>query len=104
MAELSDKDVCAPVEDLRTGVRRLSLPQWLLASHCTPNSRFVPSFPVEGQKSTGSACLLPAAPVLRASSHQSEMLLLGKTAASHGDPAFGSSSVSLTSPLSTWIS
>lgn len=42
MAEPSAKDVCAAVEDLSTGVRRLSLPQWLLASHCTPNSTFVP--------------------------------------------------------------
>lgn len=66
VAELSAEDVCEPVEDLRTGVRRLALPQGLLASHCTPNSRFVPSFPVEGQKSSGSTCLLPAAPVFRA--------------------------------------
>lgn len=81
MAELSAKDVCAPMEGLRARVRRLAVPQWLLASHCTPNSRFVPSFPIEGQKSSVSACLLPAAPVFGTRdrcSHSLKCSCLGK--------------------------
>lgn len=60
--------MCVHSGGFKDGVRRLSLPQ-------TPD--LCPLSPLKDRKALDLP-VLPAAPVLRASSHQSEMLLMGK--------------------------